>query len=158
MIFPSCLLYQIGAPASNTTKTAGFNFRLDGRMEARKAEFEKSQAQPKRKRDNIPPIPDFKALHAAQDAQLALRREHIKPVVPLLVEFSTDGRAKERQKFDEKIKEKEKELALATEQRRREREEEEAREVKELRKKAVPKAHEVPDWYKEAPRKLASGR
>ena len=92
-------------------------------------------------------------MHAAQEAELALRKENIKPVVPLPVHWETDYRLKERQKFDERVREKEREQERLMEMRRREREEEEEREVRELRKKAVPKAHEVPEWYKEAPKK-----
>ncbi|PPQ77550.1 hypothetical protein CVT25_011410 [Psilocybe cyanescens] len=99
------------------------------------------------------PIPDFKALHAAQEAKLALRKENIHPTVPLPIKWETDHRAKERQKFDEMVREKEREQERLVEERRREREEQEERELRELRKKAVPKAHEVPEWYKEAPKK-----
>lgn len=98
-------------------------------------------------------IPDFKAIHAAQEAELALRRrEHVAPVVPLPIELSTETRAKERAKFDERIREKEREMEIVMEMRKRQREEEEEREIKELRKKAVPRAHEVPEWYREAPK------
>jgi hypothetical protein len=98
-------------------------------------------------------IPDFKAMHAAQEAELALRKENIRPVVPLPIHWETDHRLKERQKFDERMREKEREQERLMELRRKEREEQEEREVRELRKKAVPKAHEVPEWYKEAPKK-----
>ena len=98
-------------------------------------------------------IPDFKAMHAAQEAELALRKENIHPVVPLSIHWETDYRLKERQKFDEKMREKGREQERRLTLRRKEREEQEEREVRELRKKAVPKAHEVPEWYKEAPKK-----
>ncbi|SJK99716.1 uncharacterized protein ARMOST_03027 [Armillaria ostoyae] len=100
------------------------------------------------------PIPDFKALHAAEQAKLAARKEHIIPVKPIAKEFSTDERIKERRIFDERIKEKEVEMERALEERRKQREQEEEREVRELRRKAVPKAHEVPEWYKDAPRRV----
>ncbi|KAK0495147.1 hypothetical protein EDD18DRAFT_1354336 [Armillaria luteobubalina] len=100
------------------------------------------------------PIPDFKALHAAEEARLAARKEHIIPVKPIAKEFSTDERIKERRIFDERIKEKEAEMERAFEERRKQREQEEEREVRELRRKAVPKAHEVPEWYKDAPRRV----
>ncbi|KAK0193467.1 hypothetical protein F5146DRAFT_1030769 [Armillaria mellea] len=100
------------------------------------------------------PIPDFKALHAAEQARLAARKEHIIPVKPIAKEFSTDERIKERRIFDERIKEKEAEMERALEERRKQREQEEEREVRELRRKAVPKAHEVPEWYKDAPRRV----
>lgn len=121
-------------------------------MEARKAEFEKEKlARPKK--HNPLPVPDFKALHAAQEARQALRREQYTPVVPLRIELNTDGRAKEREKFDQMMREKEMEMERAMEERRREREAEEENEIRELRKKAIPRAHEVPEWYKEAPKK-----
>ncbi|KAK0476412.1 hypothetical protein IW261DRAFT_422127 [Armillaria novae-zelandiae] len=100
------------------------------------------------------PIPDFKALHAAEEARLAARKEHIIPVKPIAKEFSTDERIKERRMFDERIKEKEAEMERALEERRKQREQEEEKEVRELRRKAVPKAHEVPEWYKDAPRRV----
>ncbi|KAK7027080.1 hypothetical protein R3P38DRAFT_2777182 [Favolaschia claudopus] len=56
----------------------------------------------------------------------------------------------ERELFDEKVREKERELEVARELQRREREEEQAKEIREMRRRAVPK---VPDWYKEAPKK-----
>lgn len=98
-------------------------------------------------------IPDFKAMHASQAAQSALRRSQLAPTVPVPIAFNTDMRAKERELFDERLREKEREMEAAREVQRREREEEEAKELRELRKRAIPKAHEVPEWYKEAPRK-----
>lgn len=88
-------------------------------------------------------IPDFKALHASQAAQSTLRRSHRTPTVPIPIAFSTDARAKERERFDEKVREKEREREAEREVQRREQEEEEAREVRELRRRAIPKAHEV---------------
>lgn len=124
-------------------------------MEARKAEFdEKTRLTAQRQKPHNPlPVPDFKALHAAQEAELALRKDKITPVLPLPIELNTDGRAKEREKFDELMREKEKELERAIEERRKQKEAEEEKEVKEIRRRAVPKAHEVPQWYKEAPKK-----
>ena len=40
---------------------------------------------------------------------------------------------------------------------KREKELQEDRELRELRKKAVPKAHDVPEWYKDAPKKTKLG-
>ncbi|KAJ6492219.1 hypothetical protein C8R45DRAFT_990656 [Mycena sanguinolenta] len=98
-------------------------------------------------------VPDFKAMHATLAAQNVLRRSQLAPTIPVPIAFSTDIRAKERELFDEKVREKERELEAAREVQRREREQEEARELKDLRKRAIPKAHEVPDWYKEAPKR-----
>jgi len=140
-------------PPVNPTKPAGFKFQLDARLEARKAEYEKQRflaSQNPRKQSYQ--VPDFKTLHALQEAELALRKENIVPVISLPLELNTDERAREREKFNEHVREKERELKLAREERRREREENEEREIRELRKKAVPRAHEVPEWYKDAPR------
>lgn len=99
-------------------------------------------------------IPDFKALHAAQEVKLALlKKENVHPTVPLPIKWETDQRVKERQKYDEMVKEKEREQQRLKEEERRRREEEEERELRELRKKTIPKAHEVPEWYQEAPKK-----
>ncbi|GLB43754.1 putative targeting protein for Xklp2 (TPX2) [Lyophyllum shimeji] len=121
-------------PVINPTKPAEFRFHLDARMEARKAEYEKARSLLASQKPRKPSyqVPDFKTLHALHDAELALPRE--------------------REKFDEHVREKERELEREREQKRREREELEEREIRELRKKAVPRAHEVPEWYKDAPR------
>jgi hypothetical protein len=124
--------------------SVGFNFETGEREE------EAEGTQPRAKGYSIP---DFKAIHASQAAQNALRRSQFAPTVPVPIAFSTDARAKERERFDEKVREKERELEVAREIQRREREEEEAREVRELRRRAIPTAHEVPEWYKEAPRR-----
>jgi len=112
-----------------------------------------SQSQSQRDKKYLSSIPDFKALHAAHNAELALRKENIRPTIPLPIRWETDERVKERQKFDEMMREKEREQERLMEVRRREQEEQEEKEVRELRKKAVPKAHEVPEWYKEAPKR-----
>jgi hypothetical protein len=104
-----------------------------------------------------PPIPDFKALHAAElQASLVFRQERKAPTVPITPELTTKLRAKERERFDEVIRQKEIEMNRIKEERRKAREEEEALEVKELRKRSVPRANEVPDWYADAPKKGGS--
>ncbi|KAF8799904.1 hypothetical protein BYT27DRAFT_7200885 [Phlegmacium glaucopus] len=145
------------------TRPVPFNFQTDRRgPDAHKDRdqdksandpMERSESQKEKRLHSSTTIPDFKAMHAAQEAELALRKENIQPVVPLPIRWETDLRLKERQKFDERMREKEREQERLMELRRKEREEEEEREVRELRKKAVPKAHEVPGWYKEAPKK-----
>ncbi|KAJ7721828.1 hypothetical protein DFH07DRAFT_857419 [Mycena maculata] len=67
------------------------------------------------------------------------------PTVPVPIAFSTDARAKERERFDEKVREKERERAATREVQQREREVEEAKKVRELRNRAIPKAHKVPE-------------
>jgi hypothetical protein len=63
------------------------------------------------------------------------------------------SRAKEREKFDEMIRVKDEEKRRINEERSKAQEKEEALRLKELRMKAIPKAHEVPDWYAHAPKR-----
>jgi hypothetical protein len=99
-------------------------------------------------------VPDFKGMHAAQEAALANRKkENIAPVLPLPLELNTDIRAREREKFDQMVRAKEMEVARQIEERRLRKEMEEEDEIRVLRKKAVPKAHEVPEWYVHAPKR-----
>jgi len=120
-------------------------------MEARKAESEK--LGDRRKVYNRLGVPDFKSLHAAQEAERALRKELITPIVPDAIELKTDGRARARHEFDEMMKEKERAIERAMEERKKEMEAEVEKEVREIRRKAVPKAHQVPEWYREAPKR-----
>ena len=158
---------KVASRPANATRPTAFTFHSDARLEARWSKLENEDSKKlssssqkertqldndKQHRQGVS-IPDFKAIHAAQEAEFALRKENICPTVPLPMRFETDLRVKERQKFDERMREKEREREMEREQRRREREEQEEREVRELRKRAVPKAHEVPEWYKEAPRR-----
>lgn len=99
------------------------------------------------------PAPNFKAIHAALDASVAQRKENIQPTVPLAMRWETESRMQERKKFDERVREKEQEKEKENEERKRHREAEQEREVKELRKKMVVKAHEVPEWYNTRPKK-----
>jgi hypothetical protein len=69
----------------------------------------------------------------------------------------SDYRLKERHKFEERVKVKEKRLKEEREASTREKQLQEERELRELRKKAVPKAHDVPEWYKDAPKKAKLG-
>lgn len=98
------------------------------------------------------PAPDFKAIHAAFDASIAQRKENINPTVPLPMRWETESRIQERKKFDQRLREKEREKEREEEERRRFREAEEEQELKELRKKMVVKAHEVPEWYNARPK------
>lgn len=104
-------------------------------------------------------IPNFKALHAAElQASIAFRQAHIAPTVPISPELNTEFRAKEREKFEELMRRKVEEMDRVKETKRKEREAEEERELKELRKKTIPKANEVPEWYAAAPRRVGSVR
>ncbi|KAF9011426.1 hypothetical protein BDQ17DRAFT_1346205, partial [Cyathus striatus] len=164
------------------TQPIEFKFQLDSRIPARKAQQPQGdsatmnakgtfgQSRPlstststshnskSRRFDLSSRIPDFKALHAVHDTGLAQRKENVRPTVPVPIEFATEHRAKERRKFEEHVREVEREKEVEREARRRERELEDEREIRELRRKAIPKAHEVPEWYKDAPkRKERSG-
>ncbi len=61
-------------------------------------------------------------------------------------------RMQERKKFDERIKEKLKQKEQEEEEERMFCQEAEEKEIKELRKNLVIKAHEVPEWYKTMPK------
>ena len=107
------------------------------------------------------PIPDFKSVHAAQSTLIsdmaARRRGMIKPTVPVTPHFSTDQRLAEREKFEQarRAREEELERQLAAEQRLREEEEERA--YQEARKRTVPRANPIPDWYSNVPKKTRVG-
>ncbi|KAJ6582686.1 hypothetical protein DFH09DRAFT_287712 [Mycena vulgaris] len=138
------------ASALNATVPLQFNFEVESRLGAHCDGDETAEMQPRPKNYSIP---DFAALHASQAAQSALRRsQRAPPTVPVPLAFSTDARIRERARFDEQMREKERALEAAREVQRREREEAETRETKELRRRAIPKAHEVPEWYKHAPK------
>jgi hypothetical protein len=73
------------------------------------------------------------------------------------MQLSTERRAKEREEFNRQVREKEQERERELARRQKLEEEEEEREVQELRRKAIPRAHEVPEWYKEAPKRKTKG-
>lgn len=137
-----------------------FRFQVDTRLEARKHQSQKidersDSSKPGSKHSSIP---DFKALHAAHEAEMALRKENVHPTIPVPPKFETDARMKERHKFEELVREKELQRHLELEQKRKERQQQEEEEIRELRKKAIPKAHEVPEWYRDAPKRGKSGK
>ncbi|KAG1879606.1 hypothetical protein C8R48DRAFT_686344 [Suillus tomentosus] len=153
---------SISLPPANITKPIAFTFHLDARIEARKVEFEKlaasEQGYMEKGHRQRHPVPDFKVLHEAHQASLAWRKEHIIPIVPAApITLSTEIRAREREKFDRMVRIKEEEIQRAKEERRRQRDAEEEREIKELRKRAIPKANEIPEWYAEMPKKGGVG-
>ena len=108
------------------------------------------------------PVPDFKGIHAAQQSRLAnmaaQRREFIKPTVPVSPHFAVDSRLTERKKFEEAQRAREREAERVMEEKRRAREEEEEREWREARKRTVPRANPVPDWYAEVPKRELRSR
>lgn len=103
-------------------------------------------------------IPDFKTLHSAHEQSVAKTKEQkVHPTVPKPIEFYTDLRAKKRGAFEEKVKSKESEMEKERRMKRREMEMKEEKERKQARRKLVPKANEVPEWYKDAPKKRKMG-
>ena len=115
-----------------------------------------SAASLRRTRGHAPPVPDFKALHALQASVLAQQRERraeVHPTVPVAFGLATETRAAERERFEEARRAREREAERLAEERRLEREREEEAEIRELRRRAVPKANEVPEWYALAPKK-----
>lgn len=103
-------------------------------------------------------VPDFGSIHAATAASLASRRPKVQPTVPVEPKLSTTSRARERERFEEALHERDRIIEEYRAERRRLREREEEREYRELRKRAVPKAHEVPAWYAEAPKRAGDVR
>jgi len=77
-------------------------------------------------------------------------------IVPEAFTFSTEQRAKDREKFDEAVRVKQEEKERRLEEDRAARAVEEGREVREMRKRAVPKANIVPGWYATMPRRKAA--
>ena len=86
-------------------------------------------------------------------ASVAFRKEHIVPTVPVTPDLNTKYRAKEREKFDEFMRGREEEMGRVREEKRRQQEAEDEKEIREIRKRAIPKAHDVPDWYASAPKR-----
>ena len=98
-------------------------------------------------------IPNFAVMHAAEEARVAAVRGKgrvTRGVGPVL---STDRRAREREAFDAQVRKKEQELEALREQRRLEEEAAEAEAIAELRRRAVPRANSVPEWYCSRPKK-----
>ena len=139
-------------PPAKPTVPMEFHFESEARLEARRAGFGASGSTLQRSQ-NLPPIPDFKALHEAEAQRLAARREHIVPVHPQEFHFSSDIRAQEREKYDEARRALELEAERLLEEKRRLEAIQEEEEIRELRRRAVPKANEVPEWYAHAPKR-----
>jgi len=77
-------------------------------------------------------------------------------IVPEAFRFSTEQRAKEREKFDEGVRVKQKEKERQLEEDRAAKVVEEGREMKEMRRRAVPKANTIPEWYATMPKRKAA--
>ncbi|KAL6304030.1 hypothetical protein BKA93DRAFT_317174 [Sparassis latifolia] len=149
----------VSLPAAKPTRPVEFHFQSDARLEARLGKSEASERAASASSTGRPhapthhPVPDFKAMHALQESQTLARKEQIAPVIPVPIEFATDVRAREREKFEEGRRERERALEALMEERRREKELEEELEVKEMRRRAIPRANEVPEWYATAPKR-----
>lgn len=92
-------------------------------------------------------------MHTTLEKELTERREQIVPVMSLPLELHTDVRAQEREQFEEGLRARHKEAERLAEEIRKEKEMEEEREIRELRRRAVPKANEIPEWYQHAPKR-----
>lgn len=77
-------------------------------------------------------------------------------IVPEGFTFSTEQRAKDRGKFDEAVRVKQKEKERELEEERAAMAVEEERGIKEMRRRAVPKANSVPEWYTTMPKRKAA--
>ncbi|KAG2144715.1 uncharacterized protein EDB93DRAFT_1104921 [Suillus bovinus] len=155
---------SITLPPANITKPIAFTFHVDARIEARKAEFEKPAGSASERvymekgHQQRHAVPDFKVLHEVHQTSLGWRKEHVVPIVPAPpIILNTEIRAREREKFDRMVRIKEEEIQRAKEERRRQRDAEEEREIKELRKRAIPRANEIPEWYADMPKKGGVG-
>ncbi|OJA08879.1 hypothetical protein AZE42_01730 [Rhizopogon vesiculosus] len=145
----------ITLPSANLTKPVAFTFRLDARIEARKEEkpMASEQGRMESMHRHRHTIPDFKALHEAHQASIACRK-HAVPIAPAPpIVLNTEIRARERERFDEMVRMKEEELEREKEERRKQQEAEEEMEIREFRRRAIPKANEIPEWYAEMPKK-----
>jgi hypothetical protein len=104
--------------------------------------------------NDAPLIPDFAVLHAAHEASVAAgRAAAIHPVIPKPFNLQSEKRAEERREFERGRQQREEEAARLAELRRREQEAEEEREYRDARKRAVPKANAVPEWYRDIPKR-----
>ena len=77
-------------------------------------------------------------------------------MIPEGFKFSTEQRARDRGKFDEAVRVKQKQKERQVEEERAARAVEEERGIKEMRKRAVPKANIVPEWYETMPKRKAA--
>ncbi|KXN84975.1 hypothetical protein AN958_11820 [Leucoagaricus sp. SymC.cos] len=148
---------------TNSTRPIEFKFASDLRIQTRKGDGQRmtrstsslssGNGGANKASTRTHPVPGFKSIHAHPESSQAHRKENLHPVITQPFHWATEQRIKERKEFDEMVKEKERERELLEEQKRKEREEEEEMEIRELRKRAIPKANVVPDWYKDAPKK-----
>ncbi|KAL5519583.1 hypothetical protein ACEPAH_1266 [Sanghuangporus vaninii] len=86
------------------------------------------------------------------------RREQITPTIPVSPHFMVDTRLAQRHKFDDAQRAKEKEAERIREEQRRAKEAEEEREWREARKRTIPRANQIPEWYTQVPKRTAMNR
>lgn len=95
--------------------------------------------------------------HLRSNISSGARRSKRKPlIVPEEFKFSTEQRAKEREVFDKSVRVKQEEKERRLEEERAARAVEEECEMKEMRRRAVPKANCVPEWYAAMPKRKAA--
>ncbi|KZV91012.1 hypothetical protein EXIGLDRAFT_719742 [Exidia glandulosa HHB12029] len=165
---PDYPVVPVIAPAHHTgtkpTVTQPFTFQAS--RQQRKEDFEAKRQLWQERSESVQShasshssrsAPDFGSIHAANAASLASRRPKAQPTVPAAPKLSTTTRARERERYEEGHRERERIVEEYRAERRRLREMEEEREYREMRKRTVPKAHEVPAWYAEAPKRSVSG-
>ncbi len=148
------LSQAVSLPVARATVPIEFHFHSEARIEARKRSdlAESKDAAMRAEEAAALGVPDFKTLHDAEEKRLASRKHQITPILPGRIELSTEARAHEREKYDEARRAREAEAERLLEEQRRLQAIEEEKEIKELRRRAVPKANEVPDWYAHAPK------
>ena len=84
------------------------------------------------------------------------RSKRMPLIIPEAFRFSTEQRAKDREKFDEAVRAKQKEKERQLEDDRAAKAVEEERGIKEMRRRAVPKANSIPEWYATMPKRKAA--
>ncbi|KAH8824607.1 hypothetical protein DL96DRAFT_1682769 [Flagelloscypha sp. PMI_526] len=142
---PPAPVFTVGAkPASSSSKDKRTSRHKPPQQLASSA----PATQAPRFKSSVHAVPDFKALHAS----LTSKTPPVKVTVPRSPPRNLDARLAKRETFDKKVKEAEREREREKEEERKRREEEEEKDLKEERKRRVVKAHEVPSWYKDAPK------
>ncbi|CAE6435612.1 unnamed protein product [Rhizoctonia solani] len=152
---------RLAASRSNPTVPIPFTFRSELRMKPRPVEDHAVPAA-------IPtavPMPDFASAHAAAEAANLARRQRAHEAFLAAQEelesqrsskFAIGGetarRAAERAVFDAAMRVKEAEAERVRNEQKRMQIEKEAAEIREMRRRMVPKANPIPQFYKHAPR------
>lgn len=77
-------------------------------------------------------------------------------IIPEGFRFTTEQRARDREKFDDAVRAKQEEKEQQEEEERAAKAVEEEREIKKMRMRTVPKANGVPEWYAGMPKRKAA--